>query len=732
MKIRNVSIEKMGRFKENKVVKFNENISVICGNNESGKSTIYNALKFIFFGIKPVDRDNNKFVPWGESYIHISAKIKRTNEEFEIKRTLKSKAKGEICDENDKVDSIGNKTLPFINKISMELFESLFHLKSEDLIKLEKKSWEEVQEDIVFTYGEYLKKPSEVITNIDKELSKIWKENQRGKFEIRNIENHIVDLNKELRIYNNKIDEVVELERELDLMSIELYENEKKIIKLENDIERQNKYSSIKKQIDIIENLESEIIRLDKYDTSIDPLLMSSKEKNSLEVFMKNARERQKEIDDIEESIDKSIFNLFGVNYDNEDVLKININEIKSLRISWNKKDEYEDEKTKSRILIVSCLILLLLIMSTSILNFKWANIIINIITLTVLLLAGAYNYKRLKKMENNNVESYKLDMKNVFGKIAYKSFMAEDEFIYKIENIKEKILNLENLKKSREKLFNTIRNLNSVIDSNNIKLKRIGNGNLKKGEILYEELLKLRNRKNSLINELELDRNDLSNMDLSDITDSRKREYMLLLKENRNRKEDCKIRINSIKESISYKKNENRYFTIKSDLEQSYDKLNNLKENRNQLLILQKIVEISDKRYKEKNQPDIIKNASKYIKKMTKGKYSDLRLIEEGDKSILALKYKGEIIKIGDNLSQGTINQIYLSFRLAIIEKIDCGESKLPLIFDEAFINWDSGRLKETLELLKEISDKRQVIIFTCHPELFRKNELDSYFINI
>lgn len=65
------------------------------------------------------------------------------------------------------------------------------------------------------------------------------------------------------------------------------------------------------------------------------------------------------------------------------------------------------------------------------------------------------------------------------------------------------------------------------------------------------------------------------------------------------------------------------------------------------------------------------------------------------------------------NRLSIGTIDQLYLSLRFAMLEEI-C-EEKIPIILDEAFAYYDDERLKNILEyIIKEYSD-RQILIFTC-----------------
>lgn len=65
--------------------------------------------------------------------------------------------------------------------------------------------------------------------------------------------------------------------------------------------------------------------------------------------------------------------------------------------------------------------------------------------------------------------------------------------------------------------------------------------------------------------------------------------------------------------------------------------------------------------------------------------------------------------------LSHGSMEQLYLSLRLAMAELVYEGE-KVPLFLDEAFSSYDENRLKSVLKYLQSASDRYQIFIFTCH----------------
>ena len=69
--------------------------------------------------------------------------------------------------------------------------------------------------------------------------------------------------------------------------------------------------------------------------------------------------------------------------------------------------------------------------------------------------------------------------------------------------------------------------------------------------------------------------------------------------------------------------------------------------------------------------------------------------------------------------MSDGTIDQLYLSLRLAALERQLEGCEPMPFIVDDILIRFDDERARATLKILDELSDKTQVIFFTHHSRL-------------
>ena len=65
--------------------------------------------------------------------------------------------------------------------------------------------------------------------------------------------------------------------------------------------------------------------------------------------------------------------------------------------------------------------------------------------------------------------------------------------------------------------------------------------------------------------------------------------------------------------------------------------------------------------------------------------------------------------------LSSGTLDQLFLAARFALTEIIT-PRGNLPIFMDDPFAHFDPERRTKSLELCKKLSEKHQILIFTCH----------------
>ena len=107
---------------------------------------------------------------------------------------------------------------------------------------------------------------------------------------------------------------------------------------------------------------------------------------------------------------------------------------------------------------------------------------------------------------------------------------------------------------------------------------------------------------------------------------------------------------------------------------------------------------------------PVEIKRAQELLGQMTGGRYDRLSLNQ--DFTLLSGASGEDTLHEALWRSSGTIDQLYLSLRLAVAEVLT---PEAPLILDDALVRFDDDRMQSAMEILKELSRKKQILLFSC-----------------
>jgi uncharacterized protein YhaN len=122
--------------------------------------------------------------------------------------------------------------------------------------------------------------------------------------------------------------------------------------------------------------------------------------------------------------------------------------------------------------------------------------------------------------------------------------------------------------------------------------------------------------------------------------------------------------------------------------------------------------------RFEKENQPEMIVTVSRLLSQMTDGRYIEFDRTGSGRQNILIRQSDG-VEKTPDQLSTGTREQLYLAIRLAYVLHYCKQNQPLPVVIDDVLVNFDDRRARQTLTTLADISQKVQVLFFTCHSHL-------------
>ncbi len=127
-------------------------------------------------------------------------------------------------------------------------------------------------------------------------------------------------------------------------------------------------------------------------------------------------------------------------------------------------------------------------------------------------------------------------------------------------------------------------------------------------------------------------------------------------------------------------------------------------------------LLEQAQEVFEKKHQPRILQDAGAFFRCMTGGRYPSV-MAPMGEKTLAVVDAAGRRVSPAD-LSRGTVEQLYLSVRFGYMRHQAQHSDPLPVVFDDILVNFDPGRARKAAEAICRLSQDRQVLVFTCHPE--------------
>ena len=260
-------------------------------------------------------------------------------------------------------------------------------------------------------------------------------------------------------------------------------------------------------------------------------------------------------------------------------------------------------------------------------------------------------------------------------------------------------------------------------------RLAELGDGNVERGIRaverfrtqsaeslrLTEEIQARHGSAEQLATELERFASEFASLDEATLSHSRAQ-----LQELSEEIEDVRSEITALEKDIAHLRAGASVSEIDAEIESLKERRHAQERERDRRIVLARVIEEADRRFRERHQPDVIRRGAEYVAHITSGRYRALKAGEGGDDAMLyAMQEEGPPRDVAGPLSTGTKEQIYLALRLAVIDHLDQERERLPLFLDESFVNWDAERRNQGLRLLKSLAQHRQIFVFTCHQEV-------------
>ncbi|MCZ9980411.1 AAA family ATPase [Brachyspira hyodysenteriae] len=708
-----LNLNKFGKFR-NKSFEISDNLTLFYGENESGKTTIFDSLMLLFsenkktssfakqiklrygddidINTEPEIDESIKLHP--QSYNNLYS-IRQSEIIFEMSDSKKDSKDWEseikkklFASDIDVGKIISEVKAEYAGKSQTAILAQLKNTKyrneeiEEELNALYSKANTEVnKKDKLKELDELLKESNNILKEKIDEYNKLIalreeKNKAKEKNHLLNINTMIHEFNKKDQFIKDNINLRDDHSKTINALSTKIDESENRISFLKGKIESLQKSSEERNKTDY----QSMMLRIDKAIKKIDEL----KEKNNkipkivflagvilvsalLSLYFKNPYwfliilpsipfllikegKNDKSINDILDSLPE-----IDINSDNLELSTLKdilLRELAKIELILEKNDDAELE-----------------------------------------------NYKKELEEAANNLENHHKELNNFFNKLNVKN----KENYYEIKS------NFDNVYKSTEELFKKL-----MIEAKKFGLKDIDTLNANCNRILKE------------LDEKGINPDDYNEMEMK-VLENKLRE---LEKEINSIKEN----MNKVISNASYIQGElnssddvhKKIVNLESEFAENNEEIKNLNKRKKALELLENMLSKINK--KNDDIFNSLSNEAELLYNHITGKNlsDDVISMSGFDKNKIMVKDKQNEMRNVELLSSATKDAVYIAMRLSILSKIH--ETGRLILLDDPFITFDNKRTKEALSFIREYSKKYNIPIAIFTKDVFIRDIMKNY----
>ena len=132
---------------------------------------------------------------------------------------------------------------------------------------------------------------------------------------------------------------------------------------------------------------------------------------------------------------------------------------------------------------------------------------------------------------------------------------------------------------------------------------------------------------------------------------------------------------------------------------------------------IAENLLKKAQGKFEKERQPGVVRHAESFFKDITNGRYQTV--FSPLDKSEIRVTDSAGVPRQPVQLSRGTREQLFLSLRFGLVRELGQRSERLPVIVDEALVNFDPERALRAAVAFTKLAETNQVLVFTCHPTI-------------
>ena len=708
-----LNLNKFGKFK-NKSFEISDGLTLFYGENESGKTTIFDSLMLLL------------------------SENKKTSS---FAKQIKSRY-------GDDIDIYLEPEIEPSKKMHPQSYNNLYAIRQSEIIfemsdsKKDSKDWESEIKKKLFSSdidigkiiseikSEYSGKSQNSIPSILKNL----------KYRKEEIKDELNELYSKANTEVNKKDNLKELNEEYNKNDILIKEKIAEYTKLSETINSQ-KNSELK-------NVKLELIKLITDFNKKDKFLSEN-------IYLKE--DHSPKINDMTKKIEDSQNNISYLNGKIEALKKSeeekNNTDYESRKIRIDRAIKKIDDLIKKNYKIPKAVFLGIIVIIASFLSFYFKNpywFLIILPSIPFMFIKDSNNDKTINDilyaLPELNIDNYNLDissLKDILTKelVKIELILSKNDDEELNNYIKELEDNMQKLEIYNKELSNFFRKINVRDKENYYEIKSDYDSVYKSTEELFSKLMteaKKLGFKDIATLEADCFR-VLKELDDKGINTETFNEMELRNLENRLKELEKEIKyiennMNKILSNMSYIKGElssaddvhSNIIELESELKKNDEEIKELNKKRSALELLENMLSKINK--KNDDIFDSLSNEAKVLYNHITGKdLSDDGIIMSGfDKNKIMVKDKQNESRNVELLSSATKDAVYISMRLSILTKIH--EAGRLILLDDPFITFDNNRTKEALSFIREYSKKYKIPVAIFTKDIFIRDTMREY----
>lgn len=216
-----------------------DEVIVVLGPNESGKSALFEFFASALFGFSPARAEAHPYRPWDGRFLDGRLEVALSGgEQIRIARRLTSRPEGRII-HGQTEERLANRPIPAVGLMTRDVFKNVYALTQEEALGLDARAWQHVQDRVLGGSSyDFLRPSREVVDTLDAERRRLWRPGRYRQPEDSRIRSSIRELRATLPRAVQRRSDIESQDARLAEIATELAENTRELQRIELSLER--------------------------------------------------------------------------------------------------------------------------------------------------------------------------------------------------------------------------------------------------------------------------------------------------------------------------------------------------------------------------------------------------------------------------------------------------------------------------------------------------------------